>query len=256
MAGAGMAADKIRFYLQYFTAIRKIKTFRKSHPDWVFPEPFMIYETFRLDYQRYFESGKADAQEIFDTVHPFMNLSDKPILEWGCGPGRIIRHFPELTPNAHLYGSDYNKEYITWCRKNLKGIVFEENKLSPPLPFEKGSLHFVYAISIFTHLSEEKHFEWINEMHRVLSVGGLFYFTTHGAITLQHLLPNESSKFEDGEIVVHGSVKEGYRMYTAYHPVPFIKKILSEKFEILKHIPGTQQPWGTSQDVWLVRNLG
>ena len=251
--GLGQSIDKARFYLQYLQQKRKINAFKASHPGMPLPRPFMIYETFRLDYQRYIDSGKADAKGIYDEVKEFIDLNNKSILDWGCGPGRIIRYFPGIVPSAKLYASDYNKSYINWCQKNLKAITFKENFLSPPLLFENNSMDFCYAISIFTHLSTEKHYKWIDEIYRILSPGAVFYFTTHGAITRKNLLETERIKYDSGTIVERGNVKEGYRMYTAYHPVPFIKKLLSGKFEILKHRQGIEKPWGLEQDVWIAR---
>lgn len=251
----GQAIDKTRFYLQYFKQRRKISAFKTAHPNLPLPSPFMIYETFRLDYERYYNSGKADALAIYEEVKPFIALDGKAIFDWGCGPGRIIRHFPEIIPSAHFYASDYNKEYVKWCQDNLKTITCKENQLSPPVPYASSSIDFAYAISIFTHLSLEKHYEWINEIHRLLKPDGVFYFTTHGDITRKNLLNHELAQYDKGEFVERGNVKEGNRMFTAYHPTPFIEKLLSGKFEILKHRKGIEKTWGLEQDVWIIKKI-
>jgi ubiquinone/menaquinone biosynthesis C-methylase UbiE len=253
--GLGQTIDKSRYYIQYFQQKGKINAFKAAHPDLVLPEPFMIYETFRLDYKRYLESGKADAIQIYEEVKPFISLENKAVLDWGCGPGRIIRHFPNIIPSAEFYASDYNKEYITWCQQNLKDINFKANQLSPPIPFPSNSIDFAYAISIFTHLSEQKHFDWINEMHRLIKPGGIFYFTAHGDITRKNLLENELAQYDKGELVERGNVKEGNRMFTAYHPSAFIHTLLSGKFKIVKHRKGVAKSWGLEQDVWIVQKV-
>lgn len=251
--GLGQAVDKSRFYIQYFRQKNRIAAFKAAHPDVPVPSPFMIYETFRLDYQRYYDSGKADALHIYEEVKPFISLEQKAILDWGCGPGRIIRHFPSIVPSAQFYASDYNKEYVQWCHDNLKGITFRANQLAPPIPYESGSIDFAYAISIFTHLSEEKHFEWINEIYRLLKPDGIFYFTAHGDVTRRNLLDNELAQYDKGELVERGNVKEGNRMFTAYHPKPFIEELVSGKFNILKHREGVAKSWGLEQDVWIIQ---
>jgi SAM-dependent methyltransferase len=253
--GLGQGVDKMRFYLQYFQQRGKISAFKAAYPGLPLPSPFMIYETFRLDYQRYIDSGKEDALAIYEEVKPFISLDGKAILDWGCGPGRTIRHFPEIIPSAHFYASDYNKEYVKWCQDNLKTVTFKENLLSPPIPYDACSIDFAYAISIFTHLSEEKHYEWINEMHRLLKPNGVFYFTTHGDITRKNLLDHERLQYDKGALVERGNVKEGNRMFTAYHPAPFIEKLLSGKFKILKRRKGIEKPWGLEQDVWIIKKI-
>jgi len=250
----GKFVDKLRYYQQYNLKKKEIQSFLSQH-DEPMPTPFMIYETFKLDYDRYWQSGQEDAQWIAELVQPFMDLNDKRILDWGCGPARIIRHFPSLFPQATLFGSDYNAEYVQWCQDHITNIQFKKNELNPPLDIGKQSLDFVFSISIFTHLSENSHYQWIDEMYRVLDTNGIFFFTTHGDVTLRNLLDDEKIKYKHGELVVRGSVKEGYRMYCSYHPIPFIKKLLKNKFEVLKHIPGEVKEWGLSQDVWIVRKL-
>jgi len=253
--GLGEAVDKSRFYIQYFLKKKHITAFKNAHPDVPFPSPFMIYETFRLDYQRYYTSGKEDAADIYDEVKPFIELEQKAILDWGCGPGRIIRHFPAIVPSAQFYASDYNEQYIQWCQQHLTAIQFKQNQLSPPIPLPSSSIDFAYAISIFTHLSEAKHFEWMNEIHRLLKPGGVFYFTVHGDITTQNLMGEELENYNKGLLVERGNVKEGYRMFAAYHPTAFIEKLVSGKFEILKHKKGVAKSWGLEQDVWIVKKI-
>lgn len=251
--GLGQWTDRLRFYYQYLRNRKKINAFRKENTDIPLPEPFMIYETFKLDYQRYLDAGKEDARWIYEESGPFIDLKNKIVLDWGCGPGRIIRHFPAIEPTAKFFGCDYNKAYVNWNQKNLKGISFAENNLLPPLPYTESSFDFAYAISIFTHLSEENHYLWIEELHRVLKPGGIFFFTTHGDITKKNLLEKERVQYDEGSLVVRGNVKEGNRMYTAYHPAPFMQDLLSSRFRILKHRQGEVKDWGLEQDVWIIQ---
>lgn len=130
--GIGEAVDKMRFYVQYLTHYKSITQSRLKLASVPLPEPFMIYETFKLDYNRYYESGREDAQAIYDEVRPFFDFNHKYILDWGCGPGRVIRHFPNLVPSAHFAGCDYNKDYVRWSKKHLSGIEFFQNQLLPP----------------------------------------------------------------------------------------------------------------------------
>lgn len=252
--GLGQTVDKIRFNFHRWSNREKIAKFKRDNPGVPLPSEFMIYETFRLDYDRYLQSGREDAQWLKDLVSPHMNLSDKSILDWGCGPGRIIRHFPAINGNsARYYGCDYNDSYVAWCAANLHDIAFFKNDIHPPLASQDNSIDLAYAISIFTHLAEDSHDLWMREMHRVLNNKGIFVFTTHGDITKANLMEKEKAMYDSGKIVLRGNVKEGYRMYTAYHPPSFIRNLVSPLFDVLEHIPGERKSWGFSQDVWVVR---
>src|SRR2546423_13865886 len=101
------------------------------------------------------------------------------ILDFGCGVGRIMRHWNSLQHPA-LYGTDYNPTLVRWCEENLKFAEFQVNSLSGGLPYEPETFDFIYAFSVFTHLSEPLQFFWMNELSRVLRPGGHIYFTTHG----------------------------------------------------------------------------
>ena len=57
-----------------------------------------------------------------------------PILDFGCGCGRIARHWDGL--DIDLHGCDVNPRMVDWCRRNLPFGRFEVNGLEPPLPYE------------------------------------------------------------------------------------------------------------------------
>ena len=248
--------DIFRYYLTSVKMAGKNRAYKAKHPGIAFPPPYTIYETFRLDYQRYYEKGHESAEWIRNEVSPFKELRNCHILDWGCGPGRVIRHMPDVIGNGcTFYGSDYNAEYVEWCSKNIPDVTFKKNELDPPLPFNDRQFDLVYGISIFTHLSEQKHWEWFNEHMRVLKPGGILFITTHGDITRSNLTSSEDAVYEKGELVVRSNVKEGHRMYVAYQPISFMHKLFKDKARVLKHVPGSKQPWGLSQDVWVVEKI-
>ena len=102
------------------------------------------------------------------------------VLEWGCGPGRVIRHLPALLNEATIIGSDFNSESIDWCSKHILDVTFVKNELEPPLPFEKNLFDFIYAISVFTHLSESSCHQWIDELVRIIKPNGILMIWTNG----------------------------------------------------------------------------
>src|SRR5918999_223147 len=107
-----------------------------------------------------------------------------PVLDFGCGVGRVLRHFRH--DGAELYGTDYNPDLIAWCRSNLRFARFEENSLEGPLPYADQSFRFAYAFSVFTHLTEAQAIYWTQELARVLSPGGLLFFSVQGEEYLKH----------------------------------------------------------------------
>lgn len=251
------SADKARFYLQKIKHKKDNNTFRKEYPDFVLPPDFFIYETYRLNYKWYYEDGKNTAEEIVTLLSKYYDLSkpDKKILDWGCGPGRIVRHLPALLPTAEIYGTDYNESYIKWCSENLKGILFSANKIDPPMNFEASFLDAIIGLSIFTHLSEKNHFAWINELHRIIKPGGEVLITTQGEAYRSRLTPKEKKIFDAGGLVTRKYLKEGNRLYSAFQPPAFIKELIAGKFQIIEFIPGDMKNAEPSQDNWVLRKI-
>lgn len=251
--GLMRAADMLRFYYFKFRNRNSNRQFKNKFPDIQLPPDYMMYEAFQLDYSRYYFNGRKTAQWLIDLVKPFTSLKGNSILDWGCGPARVIRHLPDLIPEAASFtGTDYNIKTISWCKDHLHQIQFAKNDLMPPLPFEANSFDFVYGISIFTHLSAAAHEAWLNELSRVLKPQGLIVLTLHGKAFREKLGQAELEQFEANQLVVRGQVKEGHRTFIAFHPPEFVKK-WAAGFEILNHIPG--QPIGKAieQDVWILR---
>ena len=72
-----------------------------------------MYESFQINYKNYFTEGKNAAGWIADHVKKHITLEGKKILDWGCGPGRVVRHMPEVVNNGcEFYGTDYNTKTI------------------------------------------------------------------------------------------------------------------------------------------------
>jgi len=246
-------ADRLRFVYMRFSNRKLNREFKKKNQDVVLPPDYLMYESFQLDYHRYYVNGRITAEWLIDLVNPYIDFNDAEILDWGCGPGRIIRHLPSLVPDAKSYfGTDYNAKSIEWCQNNLKSITFAKNELSPPLPFDDSSVDMIYAISIFTHLSDSAHEDWLNELYRVLRPNGILFLTLHGDGFQVKLEPTELEVFKENKLVVRGQVKEGHRTFIAFHPSEFVRSWAS-KFEVLKHVPGKTELSAIEQDVWIFR---
>ncbi|MCB8994709.1 MAG: class I SAM-dependent methyltransferase [Bacteroidales bacterium] len=247
------AGDTARFYLKYIASYPSIRRFRKENKGVKLPPPYYVYETFNLNYYSFYTRSIESARWLVSWFEKYKNPENVKILDWGCGPGRIIRHLPSLLPSScELFGSDYNKKYISWCSKNIPGIQFKTNELQPPLDFESDFFDIIYGISIFTHLSEEMHYKWFAELLRVCKPGGIIFLTLHGEAFKVKLGDAERQQFEKGELVVKANTKEGHRTFGAFHPLKFVRK-LAGKNEILLHKPGVVQDGKPAQDVWIIR---
>ncbi|MTE25993.1 class I SAM-dependent methyltransferase [Winogradskyella ouciana] len=246
--------DLIRFRIQKYKHSKANAAFKKKHPNVKLPPDYLMYESFQMNYDKYYNGGLQMAKSLTDHFKNHIELENKRILDWGCGPGRIIRHMPKvINKGCEFFGTDYNEKSIAWCSKNLPGIHFNKNELTASLPYEDDSMDVIYGISIFTHLSEQMHYDWFNELYRVLKPNGIMLLTMQGDNFKIKLNDSELKLYDQGNIVVRGNVKEGHRTYSAFHPKAFVQSLFS-KTEVLEHIVQSSEhkSW-VPQDIWIVR---
>ena len=249
-------ADTIRFYLKYVVNFRKNNQFRKQYPGAPMPPNYLMYESFQMDRYKYFVGGKEDAEWVVDSVKSFIKLNSINVLDWGCGPARIIRHMPSiLGDDNHYFGTDYNVKTINWCKKNFPNISFSLNGLKPPLQFGDNLFDLIYGISVLTHLSEENQWLWSKELNRILGDDGIILLTTHGEAFKELMLPEEIERFDKNELVIRKNVIEGHRMYGAFHPPDYMRDVFEKfGFIVADHLPGKRvHATFISQDRWLLQ---
>jgi SAM-dependent methyltransferase len=249
-------AEKFRYYSKIWSLKKKNNAFINQNPHFLLPPRYLAFDAYSApDWTFYKASGEGTAdflaevaKKYFTATRPFTS-----IYEWGCGPGRVVRHLPaKLGPSVQVYGSDYNPKTIEWCQKEIQGVSFFLNGLNPPLPVEDNKFDFIYSISVFTHLSEATGLNWAEELYRVLKPQGILLITTSGDNAYQNeLLQEEKEKYQREGVVVRGQYEEGKKMYLARHNPQYVKEKLLTKFEILQHAP-TGFPF-IEQDYWIAR---
>jgi len=246
--------DWIRYFIQR-TKNRKVnRDFKKQYPDVKLPPDYLLYESFQINYQEYYTESIGTAKWVAGYFDKHIELKNKKILDWGCGPGRVIRHLPTVVGNGcEYFGTGYNPQTIDWCKKNLSGISFNCNSLDARLSYKDQFFDVIYGISIFTHLSEQLHSDWYNELFRILKPGGIMFLTTQGDNFKIKLVESELVQYNNGKLVVRGKVKEGHRTFSAFHPTEFMNNLFSNS-EILEHVATTPAEGGwLPQDIWIVQ---
>ncbi len=231
------------------------EVFRKAHPDFPTPPLALAYDAYaHIDLKSYHDLGLSHARFIASLIAQHSAVTKPRVLEWGCGPARVLRHLPGLLPaGSEVHGTDYNPATVAWCQATLPHLQVVANQLEPPLPFPDGQFDAVYVLSVFTHLSEAIHRAWSAELVRLLKPGGILVVTTHGdRYRRAELLPAEQAAYDRGELVVRGQVQEGKKWYAAFHPPVYVRTTLFPGLTECAHHPS---PLANSleQDVWVFR---
>lgn len=246
-------ADKIKYYILLIRTSKLRHDFKSKYPDVILPPPYFLYETFNLNYFSFYEGSIETAKWLISYFEKYKKLEKLNILDWGCGPGRVIRHLPSyINDSCNYYGTDYNKKYIKWCSRNLTNINFSLNKLQPPLDYQSDFFDVIYGISIFTHLSEKMHYAWFEDLIRVLKPGGVLFLTLHGDAFIEKLTDSEKELFRNRKLVVKGNTKEGHRTFGAFQPESFVKELFG-KNTVLEHVAGKVIEGKPQQDVWIIQ---
>jgi SAM-dependent methyltransferase len=193
------------------------------------------------DLDTFLESGERHARLVRRLVESQGASLEAaaPVLDFGCGVGRVARHWNGL--DLHLHGCDVNRRMVEWCRGNLPFGRFDVNELAPPLPYDDDSLGLAYAFSVFTHLPEQLQLGWAAELRRVLRPGGYLLLSTLGEYyaELDRLSPAERERFDSGRLVVLFEEHAGENVCSAYHPRAYIEETLSSGFAYATFEPGT-----------------
>lgn len=255
---AGLRAlDAVRATAEYLKTMRSNYVFRVANPDYPVPPRGLMFDAHRhMSYPLYRQSGEEHAKFYAGLFAKHYNLrSGTRILEWGCGPARIIRH---LSPNLvgqqiSLYGSDYNPATIEWCRAHIHDVQFAINGLNPPLPYESGFFNIVYCRSVFTHLALENAAVWMSELRRITKPGGLISLSTQGDASFQRLTAPEKMRYSEGKPVLRDVEIEGKKYFSAFHPPQYVRDHLIPPGLGVEELLSSGQ--GGNQDVWVIRNL-
>jgi SAM-dependent methyltransferase len=160
------------------------------------------------------------------------------LLDWGCGCGRVLRHWSDL-PQTGVFGCDITPKMVDWCNENLSFAEVAVNQLMPPLPYEEASFDLIYAFSVMTHLSEELQHAWMSEFRRALKPGGYLLFSTLGDyfVARNRLSEEEQSSYAAGNLVVLYEGASGTSLCSAYHPPEYVARELAGDFDLVAFRP-------------------
>lgn len=107
-------------------------------------------------------------------------MSVKKLLDWGCGCGRVTSLFLKYSGIPEIYGSDIDREAIEWCTEHLRLGHFLCINPYPPTKYAENMFDTVIGCSVFTHLSRDVQYLWLEEIKRILKPNGYFFTSVHG----------------------------------------------------------------------------
>jgi SAM-dependent methyltransferase len=186
--------------------------------------------------------GLDSRQEIIGLLGEQWDFRGKRVLDFGCGAGRILRHFLDEAEHGQFWGCDIDAASIDWMQANLVPPlnVFQCGE-HPPLALADGSLDLVWAASVFTHLGSSWS-AWMLELRRILAPGGLLLASFIGEGTSV----SEAADWDEDRIgmnVIDGELPYAHGGAIVLHSRWWIRAHWGRAFEILsldRARPGSQ----------------
>ena len=149
------------------------------------------------DDANYEENGRLAGESILALLPEDWSWEGKRVLDFGCGPGRVLRHLARAAPEAELHGCDTHEPSIRWLQeRSTDRILAFVNSEEPPLDRPDGFFDLIYAVSVFTHLTASWS-RWLLELHRLLRPDGLLISTYAGEVDHQQYLVFDAPWDED-----------------------------------------------------------
>src|SRR3954452_21246321 len=151
------------------------------------PPPELAARVYGLNWSdpdaAYLELGAQTKRQIVGMLPGDWTFEGKRVLDFGSGAGRTLRHFAAEAETAEFWGCDIDGPSIEWMQERLCPPFHAWQTIAvPPLALEHGSFDLIYAVSVFTHLTDNST-PWLLELRRTLKPGGLLIATFMGRWT-------------------------------------------------------------------------
>jgi SAM-dependent methyltransferase len=143
------------------------------------------------EYREYTEIGRGQRFYIESMLPEGWSFEGKTVLDFGCGTGRTLASFAAEATRAEFIGCDIHAESIAWAKQSLSPpFEFLVCPETPPLDQPSGRFDLVYAMSVFTHITD--HWSgWLAELHRVLRADGIAVISVLGPAMAPQIIGRE-----------------------------------------------------------------
>jgi ubiquinone/menaquinone biosynthesis C-methylase UbiE len=139
--------------------------------------PAALNPHLRSEIRRSFNEASHDEEHFPSTIDPrilhvqvllqfFADLTDKSVLDVGCGKGRFARILHERNPGGMVSGLDISEEMLACVPAGINRVA----GMMTELPFAASAFDCVYATESLEHAVEID--RAVAEMCRVLKPGG------------------------------------------------------------------------------------
>lgn len=190
----------------------------------------------------------------------------RSILDFGCGCGRVLAGWEgKLQSGVKLFGCDLNPKLVDFCQTHIPFAETMTCSYFPPLPYEDEQFDFVYAASVYTHLTLPALLQWTGELTRIVKSSGILMVSHHGSYYAPELAKigarGSVQLAERGYYVhLHGKSTDtwkGSNNYATFLTSEFIRNLFCG-FQVITIYPGVSHgpnPFASFQDILILQRL-
>ena len=179
IAGSSQVAD----WKRTFFAARNFDEFRPTPP---VENIQRVSGRGATDYN-YWNNGRTDFNRFSALAAEYGIDVESPatrILDWGCGCGRLTRHWLGLyCGKDRVFGADIDPVNLNWCKENLGERNFFLAPLYPPTDLPRP-FSLIVGNSVLTHLTHDAMRAWLAHIADLLAPNGLALLSYHGDFSL------------------------------------------------------------------------
>lgn len=191
------------------------------------PDPADVLASYRA-------VGRDSRATILDLLGSDWTWEGKRALDFGCGSGKVMRHFLAEARECELWGCDIDERSIAWLQKELSPpLVAFLNGEAPPLEQPDEHFDLVWSVSVFTHLTD--HWAgWLAELHRVLKPGGLAIISFLGGAMYEVWTGGDWDPAQIGMTVLNHGQDWELGGPTVFHSPWWLREHWGRAFEIVQ----------------------
>jgi len=126
----------------------------------------------------------AGAEEAYQKILRRTNINDHDtLLDFGCGAGTLAIMAKQDTPKAIVHGVDVDPNILEVAQSKVNKHNYDVYLTSYDgtfLPYENAMFDKVLSTLVFHHLSRNQKLTSLNEIYRILKVGGELHIVDFG----------------------------------------------------------------------------
>ena len=195
-------------------------------------------------------------------IDKYGDLSNKKLLDFGCGWGRFSRLFMQVVNPENIYGVDVDRALVQSCGELLSKERFSELGETGRISHDDGYFDLVFANSVFSHLSLDVHERSMAEIARVMKKGGAGIITIMGDRQIDKIFSGGNphlkqmigsydsvkSRLDSGEVAYIPLDKAWPDYGLIFFPEGYLERLWDKHFRVNE----ISRDHGGSQDIYFV----